>query len=347
MKNQNYLISVLQIFAIILVVIGHSFYEAENLMVKDWIYTFHMPLFMLISGFLLQYTMQLKDQFSSPITLHQYGGFFAGKAKRLLIPYLVFSTTVYALKLFMSSYTHHPVDGAFSSYAHMLLYPWDNVIIQLWFLPTLFLVFFVVYSLLSIVINSGLKLNSETQKKYSLGIELVLLMAFLLLHLLDVCSTVRFLNMSGVIYYLIYFYAGFLLSKYDAVNQLEKHKYWNFAISFLLSIVLMLLPKFRGLDVVMAFNGIWMSISLGQIYLAREWKFLHPYFGSSYAIYLFSYFPLMFCQPILVEYAHIPLWLSHILAAVTGFYLPYVLYLIIKKYKNTKVGAVVALLTGQ
>ena len=56
MNNNNILVSFLQAFGIILVVIGHSYYgNTEGLWTYAWIYSFHMPLFMFISGYLLQY----------------------------------------------------------------------------------------------------------------------------------------------------------------------------------------------------------------------------------------------------------------------------------------------------
>lgn len=42
----NSQISFLQTFGILLVVVGHSFYQHETNVIYRWIYTFHMPLFM-------------------------------------------------------------------------------------------------------------------------------------------------------------------------------------------------------------------------------------------------------------------------------------------------------------
>ena len=52
-KNQQIL--VLNTFAIIMVCIGHSFTAVESYYGHKWIYSFHMPLFMFISGYLLNY----------------------------------------------------------------------------------------------------------------------------------------------------------------------------------------------------------------------------------------------------------------------------------------------------
>ena len=50
------IISFLQVFTIILVVIGHTFIgeicETPLIYLHDWIYGFHMPMFMVLSGYL-------------------------------------------------------------------------------------------------------------------------------------------------------------------------------------------------------------------------------------------------------------------------------------------------------
>ncbi|MCM1164145.1 MAG: acyltransferase [Muribaculaceae bacterium] len=78
--------------AIVLVVIGHfnmdgmpSGLEA----VKDFIYLFHMPLFMMMSGFLLAATW--RDE--------PYGKFLSRKFKRLMVPYFVTSLILFGIKI--------------------------------------------------------------------------------------------------------------------------------------------------------------------------------------------------------------------------------------------------------
>lgn len=59
MRENNKLISFLQVFAILLVVCGHSYYaelSGERPLFIKWVTSWHMPLFMFISGFLLKYS---------------------------------------------------------------------------------------------------------------------------------------------------------------------------------------------------------------------------------------------------------------------------------------------------
>ncbi|MBO5721458.1 MAG: acyltransferase family protein, partial [Bacteroidales bacterium] len=75
-------INILKGIAIILVVFGHiELLYAFNAygFIRNFIYTFHMPLFMSISGYLYA---------KHHNTSNNYLSFIKGKAKRLLLPYI-------------------------------------------------------------------------------------------------------------------------------------------------------------------------------------------------------------------------------------------------------------------
>lgn len=66
-------------WAIFLVIIGHSGISQYLCDVYSWIYSFHMALFFILSG----YVFSVKKY-------HRYGGFLLHKLKTLIIPYFVF-----------------------------------------------------------------------------------------------------------------------------------------------------------------------------------------------------------------------------------------------------------------
>ncbi|MBJ8349336.1 acyltransferase family protein [Streptococcus zalophi] len=85
---------------ILLVVLGHSFPDATSKsgisvpffrMIESLIYTFHMPLFFFISGFLAYNVVYEKETFNS-----------VKKLKKLVIPYLFMSIVYIPLRLFAS-----------------------------------------------------------------------------------------------------------------------------------------------------------------------------------------------------------------------------------------------------
>ena len=88
----------------VLVVIGH--YIPDNapdwyVMNREFIYSFHMPLFMFASGYI--YIAFKKDE--------SYGHFIMKKVRRLMIPYFVTSIIVITIKLITerNAYVENPV----------------------------------------------------------------------------------------------------------------------------------------------------------------------------------------------------------------------------------------------
>lgn len=77
MKDRIYWIDYLKAFAMFLVVLGHSGLDNDSFL-KTWIYGFHMPLFMFVSGFFAHKQKSLSSAFMKDI-------------KSLCIPYLFFS----------------------------------------------------------------------------------------------------------------------------------------------------------------------------------------------------------------------------------------------------------------
>ena len=85
--------ALLSIWGIILVLIGHSRFEESEIQQKlhvlhGWIYSFHMPLFFMISGYLFSLTNQNFTEIKA-------GKFLQKKILRLLVPYSVLGTILY------------------------------------------------------------------------------------------------------------------------------------------------------------------------------------------------------------------------------------------------------------
>ena len=335
MQSQNSIISFLQAFGILLVVVGHSFYGCPDNPIHTWIYSFHMPLFMFISGYLLKYTMSIKGNQLTEIPLYGQGGFITKKIERLLTPYFLISSWAFILKILLNRFSASPVDLSFTYYGKMLLYPWSNIIIYFWFLPTLFLIFMIVVY--------GKRIMKYIKWKIPAWSILCML---LLLHIFNPLSEVSLLNISGVIGYLVYFAFGYYFYWSNIEHKLSSSLI-TASITFILSIIFLYLPFFKGKDVLTAFNGILMSISLSQLYITHNWKFFHHLFGASYAIYLFSWFPQVLSQRIFLNIIHAPWPIESCMSILSGIYIPLWIYKWIVKNKNKKWGKAIAKLTGQ
>ena len=342
MKEKNILISVLQTFGILLVVLGHC---CSGLVEKPiwyhWIYAFHMPLFVFISGFLLRYSGQhrklpLREQ-------HWSGknGFVWSKVRRLLVPYVVISTVAFLPKALLSEFALRPVEFSWMSYAEMLAFPMQNVIGFFWFLPMLFVIFMMVLAVSKLL----------GQNRCRLLHPLLLLLA-LAIHLIQPLQWVEsdvfgLLNFAGALDYLFYFALGYYVCRFDVLKYIGRHALVEGVLTFVFSILLlMVLPNFWGKDVLAAVNGIYMSICWCRIYVESGTHFLTHLFGASYAIFLFSWFPQTASQQVFLSLTGAPVWVGSLLAFVTGVYVPWVIYRWVMNRQHSRWGQRIAFLMG-
>ncbi len=105
-------------FGILLVILGHI-YDASN-PIKIWLYSFHMPLFFIISGFFAKNT--------------EFKVLFKKKFKSLVIPYISFGIITMGLMIV----TNNGLNGEFKEYVYFFITGVGRD--ALWFLPCLFLI---------------------------------------------------------------------------------------------------------------------------------------------------------------------------------------------------------------
>lgn len=129
-------LDIARVVCIILVVIGH--YDPSNAPERysnmlSVIYTFHMPVFLFISGYL--YIITRKEE--------SFTTFITKKVKRLAVPYFVTSAIIITIKLLTqgNAQVDHPVTAI--SYLKMFYLPEAGYF--LWFIWTLLLSFIIVF----------------------------------------------------------------------------------------------------------------------------------------------------------------------------------------------------------
>ena len=111
--NRKTYIDYMRAFAILLVIAGHA--NAFNDSVKTWIYSFHMPLFFMISGLTLsekKLSLKLVEK----------------KVRVLLVPYIVWGL------LYSSLTSGNVVKICYGSYRSIAS---AGSLTSLWFLPTI------------------------------------------------------------------------------------------------------------------------------------------------------------------------------------------------------------------
>lgn len=181
--------------AILLVVIGHliqtnDIYYAHD-HVFEFIYSFHMPLFFAISGYIIAKTSKVR-------TIKELGIFSIKKFLALCVP-------LFTWELFMNRFVLHTalVGITFSDIATTILHP------GLWFLKTLFVITigFGIYDYL---------VNKLSSSKYLLIKEISVIFAFLVYVIIikSGFEEVNLLMFSGV------FFVGVYISKYKQLEQI-------------------------------------------------------------------------------------------------------------------------------
>ena len=328
MKEKIAEISFLHVFAILLVVLGHSFYQTNSLIV-DWMYQFHVPLFFFVSGYLFNVSVNGK-----PLQPHI---FLSRKAVRLLLPYFALSTLLFVPKVLLSQFMVRPIQANWSEYVLMLIYPYRNVNGSYWFLPTLFLLF--VFAVIVLFFLQRL------QHRTSLAVTTLLLT---LANISLPFSHDTLFNVVGVIHYAFYFALGYFVSSFGLMRFLDKRKtaILVFLFTFVVSIIGLYVNKSPLMDLFFAMGGILMSVALARLYAKYELHFFNHLSPTSYTIYLYHGIFQALSLQILMRFTHFDIVFYIILAFLSGVYGSFLVYKLLYRCRNSRLGRILALISG-
>ncbi len=299
-------ILILQGWAMLWVVIGHApingniangeFYK----ILYDFAYSFHMPLFVFISGYLFYITRIQKQK--------KYLPTLTDKLKRLGIPYLTFSIFTLIIKsLILKEDAARPSSLSLHDLFYGLLYPGDGALSLLWFISAILWLF-------SLMPVWKLTLKS----KYYTYIVFVLL----IIGNIYAPSNLKIFSLYEAIKYSIFFFIGLVIAKYDIIDTiLVKRK----NIAFYISVTLYLFSLFIHIPLLTNIFGISLSIALSLIID----KFLPQCFNSfrdyTYQIYLMGIFfqiliKVLFKHEIISSYI-----VMFTLNIILGLYMPVII----------------------
>lgn len=235
-------LQILQGWSMLLVVIGHvtltGIFENPqtpvSATIERVIYSFHMPLFMFISGFLFYFTKISRDL--------AYKEVVSDKLKRLGIPYLFFTFFTFAVKFIFSPFMKRPVELSLRQFTDSFLYPGSNPLSEMWFVATLFIIM-LSYPLLKYMITGYFKIA-------------VLIIGSVVLNLFFP-PDIFLLCLSNVAYMFLFFCLGILFCKFD-IQRFLSHS-GSLLLSLLLFIALNLIPDCPIL--LLNLTGIIFSVS--------------------------------------------------------------------------------------
>lgn len=307
-------LAVLQGFSMLLVVIGHvsltnhpcdpSTPIATG--IERVIYSFHMPLFIFISGWLFYFTCIRKEK--------TYRDMLVSKVKRLVVPFYAFTLVTMVLKIAFPQMMHRGVD--WQEIINTFILFRSNPLGEMWFVVVLFELM-LLYPLYKVM----------TKNKVTAAIGLAVAV------FLNISSPpISYFRLWKVAYMSPFFVAGILCCKYEWQRYLGNYgALLVTAVAFVLFNIMGLLPE--QLKIVMVTVGIAFSFSL-CLMVARWLPTLFSSFRDyTFQIFLMGIFFQMAIRWIYVrmgnELLFVPLWL---LSVIMGVYVPILIAKFIQKH---------------
>lgn len=317
-RKINWLV-ILQGWAMLWVVIGHSPLGEPGAgpgwesVLYHFAYSFHMPLFMLVSGWLF-YLTRLKPNESNCDSTNgggqwSYNKIIKDKVVRLLLPGFVFSLVAFVLKISFPSEMTRQVGIGLGDIAHAYLYPNDNPMRELWFIATLFW-FFVVTPFWNVVLK----------KRWLMWLALATLIILHFFH-----PTTGFLCIGSFFDYALWFYLGIIISKTVFVENVLRNHVWA---ALVLGLVIYVFGVFT-MDIITTFGGIIISFSLALIADTFIPRLFYSFRNYTYQIFLMGIFAQMFVK-IIFRHVDWPYTPTFLLCILMGLYVPVIVSKIIE-----------------
>ncbi|MDE5976006.1 MAG: acyltransferase [Muribaculaceae bacterium] len=332
-------IAYLQIIGIILVVFGHSFHEypdglqGKTLLCYRMPFSFRMPLFLFVSGFLLYFTT-----FKSGKSVHPTHFIFM-KFKRLIIPYLVLGAVTFIPRANLSAMADDPVSLDMKSFAESFFYSDKLVIPFFWFIQVSFILLTVCYTILY--------MSRKNARRHEFTIFVLILISLLLYFLPFPTST--FLSTDYICVMAVYFVSGIAYARHK--EKIDLFLPWtDLRFTILLALiwaVLFFLTENTTLIIFCSVAGIMMCISIAKIMERHNLTFLDHLTGANYIIFLLSWYFNVLSQQVLHHYVELPWWVFTLLSLTCGIYIPFLFYRIMQNHPTHPISRIFAFLLGQ
>lgn len=200
---------------ITLVVLGHFKYTGDDAVYRYFIYSFHMPLFFFLSGFLYKKPQDLEASVKKD---------FRG----LIIPYILLNIIAYILLI--PYYIHHGV-GLLKPIGDIVTISGHAPAGACWFLVSLFIIKFVMYFVF--------------QKPVKTQIIFILLVSVFTYCISLFVPEINTFRVGTTCMAFLFFFIGFYTKKIDILSLL-KSKYLAFFIFAILFVLLIFTSKYNG-----------------------------------------------------------------------------------------------------
>lgn len=297
------------------VVIGHSPLSLNNMPhviehLFNIAYSFHMPLFILVSGYLFCRTRLKINELNGGGYWRGYKIIMYDKIHRLGIPFVVFTILAMVVKALFPGDVSRQVTLSIQGLVMAFINPFEGPNNEMWFIGTI-LWFFSLTPLWRWTCRRNVT-------------EYILLAALVLLHFKH--PSENLFCIRQVCTQAIFFYVGILVCKYNIDRICQKQR-WYLLIGGLVGFVLCYLFS-------IGFIVIWCGIifSAGLAFILDEYfpKAFSGFRNYTYQIFLMGIF-VQIAVKIIYSHTHIPYLVGFMACLLLGLYVPVIISKVLEK----------------
>lgn len=334
-------IAYMQVIGIILVVLGHSFHEypdghhGTSMLMYRMMFSFRMPTFMFVSGFLMAYTTFLNKS----VKIKSVTEFVKSKIQRLLVPYFVLTLVTFVPRAILSNMADDKIDLTIVGLIKAFLYMENMPVPLYWFIQASFLLLVFSFAVISLSDRMG-----GNRSVCQVG----LVVLFVCLPFSGI-SEVAFFSLGYAVKLGLFFCLGIMYAHWFTV--LDKVVAWqSLGVFMLVSLtwgMLFFLTEHTVLYPLCQMTGICMVISLAHILEYRKIRWLDHLIGANYMIFLLSWYFNVLSQQVLAHFVNWPWYVHTSLSMILGIYIPFLIYKGLKYHQDAKWVRIVSYVLGQ
>ncbi len=332
-------VAYLQVIGIVFVVLGHSFHEypdgqmGHTMLLYRMMYSFRMPLFMFVSGFLMVYTTFSRGRHTT------WRKFAASKVRRLMVPFIVLSLITFVPRSFMSGIADDEIELSLGSLGQSLVFSGHLVVPLFWFLQASFTLLLVNYAVIAFARRQGWR-DAYVYPALILGFTLLPLVPIGFGYVFAIGDAIRL----GVFFVLGAAYAR----AHEAVDRVVPWTSWGMvAIVTAVWVMTFFLTENTDAAPVCSVSGIMMCISVAKMLEKYKVAVLDHLIGANYIIFLLSWFCNVISQQVLHHYTDLPWWVYTVLSLFSGIYVPWWFYRYLLHHPDGRLAYMATHLLGQ
>lgn len=332
-------VAYLQIIGIVFVVLGHSFHEypdgemGHTMLLYRMMYSFRMPLFMFVSGFLMVYTTFSRGRYP------RWRKFAASKVRRLMVPFFVLSLITFVPRSLMSGMADDEIDLSAGSLVRSMVFSGSMVIPLFWFLQASFTLLLVNYAVVAFARRRGWR-DAYVYPALILGFTLLPFVPIGFGYVFAVGDAIRL----GVFFALGAAYAR----AHEMVDGVVPWTSWPLAVSVSGAwAAAFFLTENTDYAPVCSALGIMMCISVAKMLEKYKVAVLDHLIGANYIIFLLSWFCNVISQQVLHHYTDLPWWVYTVLSLFSGIYVPWLFYRYLLRHPDGRVAYMATHFLGQ